>query len=105
MRGIGRWIAACRLAQAGSQGHCAGRCRVSRRAVRAMRAGTLIRWARMVAVVARAWNVPVRAPVARVRLCAIAHSTAYAAFAGNDPDGRCASALAAASAMTCSTIA
>jgi hypothetical protein len=34
----------------------------------------------MVAVVARAWNAPASTPAARVRLCAIAHSTAQAAF-------------------------
>jgi hypothetical protein len=59
----------------------------------------------MVAVVARAWKLPARQPAARVRLCAIAHSTAQAALAQNDPEGRWASALAAASAMTCSMIA
>jgi hypothetical protein len=44
-------------------------------AERASLAGTPIRWARMVAVMARAWNPPARQPAARVRLCAIAHST------------------------------
>jgi hypothetical protein len=65
----------------------------------------LIRWARIVAVVARAWSMLARTPAARVRLCAIAHSTAQAAFAENDPEGKCAKALAAASAMVCSTMA
>lgn len=50
----------------------------------------------MVAVVARAWNAEARAPVARVRLCPIAHSTAQAALAWKDPEGRWASAPAAA---------
>jgi hypothetical protein len=40
-----------------------------------------------------------------VRLCAIGHNTAQAALAWKDPEGRWASALAAASAMTCSMIA
>src|SRR3954447_8737368 len=67
----GRWTAACSVAQAGSQGQLAGRCRVTRRAERAIRAGTLIRWARIVDVVARAWPRPARVPAARVRLCAV----------------------------------
>ena len=68
-----------------------GRCRTSRRAERAIRAGTLISWARMVAVVALAWKAEARAPAARVRLNAIAAQTSQAPFAVNDPDGRWAS--------------
>ena len=59
---------------------------MTRRAERAIRAGTLIRWARIVVVVARAWNAPARTPTARVRLCAIAHSTVHAAFAVDVPE-------------------
>ena len=40
----------------------------------------------MVAVTALAWNLPVRAPMARVRLNAIAASTSHAELAVNDPD-------------------
>jgi hypothetical protein len=101
----GRWAAVCRLVQAARQGQRCGMCRVRRLALRASRAGTLIRCARMVAVVARAWKVPARVPTARVRLCAIAQRTAQAALALKTPDGRCARAEAAASAMTCSTMA
>ena len=53
--------------QACCQGQAVGRCRVSRRADRASRAGTLIRWARMVPVVALAWKAEARVPAARVR--------------------------------------
>ena len=77
--------------QACSQGQPAGRCRVSRRAERASRAGTLISCARMVPVVALAWNAEARVPAARVRLNAIAAQTSQALFAANDPEGRCAS--------------
>jgi hypothetical protein len=45
----------------------------------------LIRWARRVAVVARAWGPPARTPAARVRLWEITHSNAHAALALNDP--------------------
>ena len=49
----GGWArAACRLANAGCQGQRSGRCTVSRRALRASRAGTLTRWARTVPVAA-----------------------------------------------------
>ena len=55
-----------------SQGHRSGRCRQIRRAERAMRAGTAMRWVRIVAMVARAWNLEARVPAARVRLNEIA---------------------------------
>ena len=87
------------------QGQLMGRCRVSRRAERASRAGTLISWARMVPVVALAWIVEARAPAARVRLNAIAAQTSQAPLALNRPDGRCASGPFFRSAMTCSMIA
>ncbi len=67
-------MALCRPFQASCQGQRSGMCRVRRRAPRASLAGTLIRWARMVAVVARAWNVLASVPAARVRLCVIAHN-------------------------------
>jgi hypothetical protein len=47
------------------QGQSVGRCSSRRRAERARRAGTLISWARMVAVLARAWKVEARVPEAR----------------------------------------
>ena len=49
-----------RSSQAACQGQVWGRCSVTRRALRAIRAGTLMRWARIVAVVARAWKAPAR---------------------------------------------
>src|SRR3954469_20550821 len=75
-----RWTAVWRSSQAACQGQVWGRCSVTRRALRAIRAGTLMRWARIVAVVARAWKAPARVPAARVRLWEIAHSTVHAAF-------------------------
>ena len=42
-------------------------------------------------------------PAARSRLCAMAAQASQAAFAGNEPDGRCASGPSARSANTCST--
>jgi hypothetical protein len=87
-RGVGRWTALCRAVQAGSQGQVCGMCRLTRRAERAILAGTLIRCARIVEVVARAWKVPARTPTARVRLCVIAHRTVQAALAVKTPDGR-----------------
>ncbi len=63
-----------------------GRWSRSWRAERASRAGTLMSWARMVPVVARAWNAEARQPLARVRLNAIAASTSQAELAVNDPD-------------------
>src|SRR4051812_32802172 len=71
--------------QALSQGQSRGRCIRMRRAERASRAGTAISWARMVAVVALAWNVEARTPAARVRLKAIAASTVQAPLAEKDP--------------------
>src|SRR4051812_45598421 len=91
--------------QAFSHGQCSGRCSWSRRAERAIRAGMLISWARIVAVVALAWKVEARAPAARVRLNAIAANTVQAELAANRPEGMCASGPPFRSAMTCSTIA
>ncbi len=62
-------------------------------------------WARIVPVVARAWNVKARQPAARVRLNAIAAITSHAELAWNDPEGRCASGPFFRSAWTCSMIA
>ncbi len=70
-----------------------------------MRAGTLMIFARMVAVVARVNPVPVRVAAARVRLNAIEASTSHAEFAANFPDGRCANAEFFRSANTCSMMA
>ena len=61
--------------------------------------------ARIVPVVALAWNAEARAPAVRVRLKAIAAQTSQALLAQNFPDGRCASGPFFRSAMTCSTIA
>src|SRR5450759_1294592 len=79
---------ACR---ASSHGQCWGRWRRVRRADRAIRAGTVMSWARMVAVVALAWNLEARVPAARVRLNAIVARTSHAAFALIRPDGILAS--------------
>ena len=76
--------------QAVSQGHAVGRCSTARRAERAIRAGTVIRWARTVAVAALAWKPDASEPAARVRLNATAARTSHAEFAANFPDGRCA---------------
>src|SRR5450756_3205346 len=69
-----------------------------------MRAGTVMRWVRIVAVVARAWNLEARVPAARVRLNEIAASTSHAAFALNSPEGRCARGPFFSSAMTFSRV-
>src|SRR6266511_934354 len=81
--GGGRWMAACSCWKASAQGQRSGRCSVSRRARRASRAGMLIRCARMVAVVALVWKGEASAPVARVRLWAMAQAVAQAALAAN----------------------
>jgi len=63
--------AASRVVQAPAQGQALGRCRVRRRAEAAIRAGTLIRWVRMVAQRARACRGEAATPAARARLNAI----------------------------------
>ena len=68
-------------------------------------AGTLMSWARMVLVVARAWNAEARQPAARVRLTAIAAIASQAELAWNDPEGRCAKDPFFRSAWTCSMMA
>ena len=76
-----------------------GRCRRSRRAEVAIRAGTLMSLRRIVAVVAFASAaVLFKVPAARVRLKAITAQTSQAALAVNTPEGRCASAEALRSA-------
>src|SRR3954447_24220127 len=67
--------------QAFSQGQCRGRCSRSRRPDRAIRAGTAISCAGMVAVVAFVWKVEASAPAGRVRLNAIAASAVQAELA------------------------
>lgn len=67
-----------------------------------MRAGTLIRWFRMVAVRALAWNIDASAPAARVSLNAIAARTSQAPLALNYFEGKCARTLSFKSAMICS---
>ena len=88
-----------------SQGQVVGRCRVTRRAEDAARAGTAISFLRMVAVVALARSVPAMVAAVRVRLNAITASTSQAALAVNLPEGRCARAELFRSAWTCSMIA
>jgi len=56
------------------------------RAERASRPGTVMSWARIVPVVARAWKVGARAPAVRVRLKAIAAQTSQALLAQNFPE-------------------
>lgn len=64
-----------------AQGQAAGRCRVSRRAERATRAGTLISWVRSVVHRARAWRVEASTPAARARLNAMTVCANQAALA------------------------
>jgi len=77
----GLFAAAANCSQAWCQGQPVGRCRVSRRAERASRPGTLMSWARIVPVVALAWNAEAKVPAARVRLNAIAAQTSQALLA------------------------
>src|SRR4051812_41203600 len=74
------------------QGQFFGRCRLSRRAEDATRAGTAISVRRMVPVVALASTPPAMLAAARVRLNAITAQTSQALFAANLPEGRCARA-------------
>ena len=62
-------------------------------------------WARIVPVVALAWNAEAKPPAVRVKLKAIAAQTSQALLAQNFPDGRFASGPFFTSAMTRSTIA
>ena len=71
-----------------SQGQSRGRCKVRRRAEDAIRAGTLIRVRRTVAVRDLARAGPVRVAAARVRLNAMTASTSQAALAVKRPEGR-----------------
>lgn len=82
-----------------------GRCRRHFRAWLAMRAGTVISWARIVVARARPWAAEAMAPAARVRLKAIAAQASQAALTVNTPEGGCASGPFFRSAMTCATIA
>ena len=75
-----------RVFHADSHGQPRGRCKVSRRAEDAIRAGTVTRVRRMVAVLARANPGPVMVAAARVRLNAITASTSHAALAANRPN-------------------
>src|SRR4051794_39522250 len=88
-----------------SQGQCRGRCNVRRRAEEAIRAGTLIKVRRMVAVRDLARAGPVRVAAARVRLNAMTANTNQAALAVNRPEGRCARAESLRSAWTASMMA
>ena len=81
-----------------SHGQPRGRCSRRRRAEEAMRAGTLIRVRRMVAVRDLASAGPVRVAAARVRLNAMTASTSQALLAANRGEGRWARAEAFRSA-------
>ena len=96
-----------RAAHSRAHGQHSGRWSRSFRAERAMRAGTLISVRRIVWVTARPSFSAGSAitAAARVRLWAMTASTSQAAFAAYFPDGRCASADALRSALTCSMIA
>jgi hypothetical protein len=84
-------------------GQPAGRCSFSALAGDAIRAGMLISFRRMVAVVALAnEGLPVVLAAARVRLNAMTARTSQAAFAVNLPEGRWAKAEFFRSAWTCS---
>ena len=74
--------------QAFSQGQFIGKWSTIRRADDAMRAGTVISFRRMVAVVALASSVAVRVAAARVTLNAMTASTSQAALAVKMPEGR-----------------
>jgi hypothetical protein len=80
------WTSCCQTLCPGQE---VGRCRVSRRAEQASRAGTLISWVRFVPVVAFACNAEARVPGARVRLNAIAVQASQAQLAQTRPEGRC----------------
>ena len=69
-----------RRVHAVSQGQVVGRCRVSRRAEDATRAGMLISLRRMVAVVAFARSLPAMVAAVRVRLNAMTARTSQAAW-------------------------
>jgi len=101
----GLFAAVASWSHAFCQGQPCGRCRVSLRAERASRPGTVMSWARIVPLVALAWKVEARVPAARVRLNAMLAQTSQALLAQKCPDGKCASGPFLRSAMTCSTIA
>ena len=83
--GQGVVAVAQRSSQAGAQGQSVGRCRTSRRAVEAIRAGMAMRWVRRVAHRAFACRTPAAAPPARRRLNAVQASASQAALAVNFP--------------------
>ena len=85
-------------------GQFSGRCRLRRRAERAIRAGMRISRSRMVAVVALVSFPPAMTARVRVRLNAIVAQTSQAALAGNRPEGRWARAEFFRSRITCSTL-
>jgi len=72
--------------QLSHDGQSLGRCRTSRLAEVARRAGPAVSCRRMVAVVALAWKTEAMVPAVRVRLNAIAASTSQALFAANEPE-------------------
>ncbi len=61
-----RWIATCRLSTLVARASARADAESLAGPSGPSRAGTLIRWVRIVAVVARAWNAPAKAPVAWV---------------------------------------
>ncbi len=90
---VGRWVQPCggpvvwanSVVQAASQGQAWGRCSRVRRPEDAMRAGTVISFRRMVAVVAFARAAPAMVAAARERLKAMTARTSHAAFAVKIP--------------------
>ncbi len=94
-----------RSSHAGALGQSAGRCRTSRLAEDAIRAGIATRWVRRVAHLAFACRCEAVAPAARRMLNARQASASQAALASNFPDGAWASGPFFSSAITCSTMA
>ena len=83
----GLFAAVASCCHACCQGQPDGKCRVSCRAERASRPGTVMSWAWIVPVIALAWKVEASVPAARVRLNAIVAQTSQALLAQKRPDG------------------
>lgn len=90
--GGGPQTRANRRSQPVCQGQFVGRCRVTRRAEVAVRAGMVIKVRRTVPVLALTNGPPLMDAAARVRLKAMHANTNQAALAAKRPEGRCARA-------------